>query len=210
MRTDTPKTRRTEPRKRPVTSVPLDHDPLTWPLAGLLAEPPGAARTFPLAGITIPLDDDLRLAGPIEGSVTVRRTNRGVLVTARLKTSLAESCSRCLRDVDVPLTLDIDEEVLPSIDLATGKVVDTSAEPEVLRLSAHHELDLEPVIREAISLAEPIAPLCRPDCPGLCPECGLELSSGPHDHGDADIDPRLEALRAFRVATPDDGARQSD
>ena len=190
--------------------MPLDHDPLTWPLAGLLAEPPGAARTFPLAGITIPLDDDLRLAGPIEGSVTVRRTNRGVLVTARLQTSLAESCSRCLRDIDVPLTLDIDEEVLPSIDLATGKVIDTSAEPEVLRLTAHHELDLEPIVREAISLAEPIAPLCRPDCPGLCPECGLELSSGPHDHGDADIDPRLEPLRAFRVATPDDGARQSD
>jgi uncharacterized protein len=179
-------------------------------MAGVLAEPSGAARTYPLAGITIPLDDDLRLAHPIEGSVTVRRTNRGVLVTARLRTSLAGSCSRCLRDVDVPLTLDIDEEVLPSIDLATGKAVDASSEPEVLRLTDHHELQLEPIVREAVSLAEPIAPLCRPDCPGLCSTCGLELATGPHDHPDTDIDPRLEALRAFRVAAPDDAARQSD
>jgi uncharacterized protein len=190
--------------------VPLDRDPLTWPLAGLLAEPPGAARTYPLAGVTIPLDDELRLADPIEGSVTVRRTNRGVLVTGRLRTSLAESCSRCLRDIDVPLTLDIDEEVLPSIDIATGQVIDTSAEPDVVRLTRHHELELEPIVREAISLAEPIAPLCRPDCPGLCPTCGLELGSGPHDHVEAEVDPRLEALRAFRVATPDDGGREND
>ena len=82
----------------------------------------------------------------------------------------------------MPLTLDIDEEVLPSIDIATGKVLDESAEPDVLRLTAHHDLELEPIVREAISLAEPIAPLCRPDCPGLCPTCGLELGSGPHDH----------------------------
>ena len=89
--------------------MPLDHDPLTWPVAGLLAEPPGASRTYPLAGVTIPLDDDLRLADPIEGTVVLRRTNRGILVAARLKTSLAETCSRCLRDIVVPLTLEIDE-----------------------------------------------------------------------------------------------------
>ena len=179
--------------------MPLDRDPLTWPLAGLLAEPPGAARTWPLSGVTIPLDDDLRLAGPIEGSVTVRRTNRGVLVTARLKTSLAESCSRCLRDIDVPLTLDIDEEVLPSIDIATGKALDASAEPDVLRLTDHHELELEPIVREAISLAEPIAPLCEALCPGLCVTCGERLGTGHPDHAEDDIDPRLAALRAFRV-----------
>ena len=190
--------------------MPLDRDPLTWPVAGLLAEPPGAARTYPMAGVTIPLDDDLRLADPIEGSVTLRRTNRGILVTARLTTSLAETCSRCLRDVVVPLRLEIDEEALPTIDLTTGHPVDLSAEPDAVRLTDHHELELEPIVREAVSLAEPIAPLCRPDCPGLCPTCGLELASGPHDHGDEDIDPRLEALRAFRAAAPDDAGRKND
>ena len=50
----------------------------------------------------------------------------------------------------------------------------------------------------AVSLEEPIAPLCEPDCPGLCPECGERMEPG-HGHGEEPIDPRLEALRAFRV-----------
>ena len=70
------------------------------------------------------------------------------------------------------------------------------------RLTDHHELDLETPVREAIQLAEPIAPLYRPDCPGLCVVCGERLDEGIHDHPDDDIDPRLEALRGFR---PDDG-----
>jgi uncharacterized protein len=190
--------------------VPLDRDPLTWPVTGLLSEAPGTSRSYPLAGVTIPLDDDLRLAGPIDGTVVLQRTNRGVLVRARLKTSLAETCSRCLRDIEVPLTLEIDEEALPSIDLASGQVVDASAEPDAVRLTDHHELELEPIVREAVSLAEPIAPLCRPDCPGLCPTCGLELATGPHDHPEMDIDPRLEALRAFRLTIPDDAVPKND
>ena len=74
----------------------------------------------------------------------------------------------------------------------------TDEEPDALRLTDHHELDLEPSVRDAIILAEPIAPLDRPDCPGLCVDCGLPLDEGEHDHPDDDIDPRLEALKAFR------------
>ena len=68
-------------------------------------------------------------------------------------------------------------------------------EPEALRLDDHHELDLEPAIRDAISLAEPIAPLCRPDCPGLCRVCGPDLAADPaHAHPTRSIDPRLAVL----------------
>lgn len=175
--------------------------PLTYPLAGLLREPPGASRLYPVAAVTIDVGPDLALADPIEGTVRVSRTNRGVLVHARLGTAIAAQCSRCLRDIEVPLDLEIDEEALPSIDLDTGLPIDWSDEPDALRLNAHHELELEDAVREAIQLAEPIAPLCRDDCPGLCPVCGADLSLGSHEH-EPDLDPRLEALRAFRV---DDG-----
>ena len=89
--------------------------------------------------------------------------------------------------------------MLPSIDLLSGTVVDTSEEPEAFRLSDHHELDLEPLAREVIQLAAPIAALCRPDCKGLCPECGADLNAGPHEHGEESIDPRLAKLREFRA-----------
>jgi uncharacterized metal-binding protein YceD (DUF177 family) len=69
----------------------------------------------------------------------------------------------------------IREEVLPSVDPATGRPADMSAEPEVARLSDHHELDLGALAGEAISLNEPIAPLCEAACPGLCITCGERL-----------------------------------
>jgi uncharacterized protein len=172
-------------------------------VAGLLAEGPGSHRDVAVHDLSLSLDEGLVLARPVEGSIRLARTNRGLLVTGRLSAALRASCARCLKDVDVPVDMEIDEEALPSVDLTSGMPVDTSADPEAARLSDHHELDLEPLIREAISLAEPIAPLCRPDCPGLCVVCGGDLATGDHEHADGPVDPRLEALRAFRVDADD-------
>jgi uncharacterized protein len=175
-------------------------EPLTWNVSGLLSEDPGATRDYEVAGVTIELGDDLRLTDPIEGHVRLSRTNRGLLVTARFTTSLQAVCSRCLREIEVPIEIAIDEEALPTVDLHTGQPVATEpgAEDEPLRLTDHHELDLEVPVREAILLEEPIAALCREDCPGLCLVCGERLDEGTHDHPADDIDPRLEALRGFK------------
>ena len=179
-------------------------EPLTFPLSGLLANEPGATRAWEVSGVTIPLPDDLRLAEPIEGHLRVARTNRGVLVDAPLHTAIEGECSRCLRAIEIPIDLRVEEEVLPSIDLASGAPLDRSAEPEVARLDDHHRLHLGELVAEAISLAEPIAPLCTPDCPGLCPICGQRLGTGHVAHPDDEIDPRLEALRGFRVDGADE------
>ncbi len=180
---------------------PPDDQPLVWNVAGLLGEPAGSQRDYTFAGVTIGLGEDLRLASPIAGRVHLARTNRGLLVDADASTTLAEECSRCLRAVVVPVSVEIETEALPSIDLQTGspvRLAPEDADEDVIVLSDHHELDLERSIREAILLAEPIAPLCRDDCPGLCVTCGLPLDEGEHLHPDDEIDPRLEALRAFR------------
>lgn len=173
--------------------------PLAWNVSGLLADDPGADRVHPLSGVTIDLGEDLRLAGPIEGRVRLLRTNRGILAHADLRTALDLECSRCLRDIILPVEVRLQEEFLPSLDLATGRPLPTDDEPDVARLTDHHELDLETPVREAIQLAEPIAPLCSADCPGLCIVCGLRLDEGAHDHPADDIDPRLEALRGFHA-----------
>ena len=173
--------------------------PLAWNVAGLLADDPGADRVHPISGVTIDLGEDLRLAGPIEGRVRLVRTNRGILAHADLRTALDLECSRCLGDIVFPVEVRLQEEYLPALDLATGRPLPTDDEPDVARLTDHHELDLETPVREAIVLAVPIAPLCSPDCPGLCIVCGRRLDEGTHDHPDDEIDPRLEALRGFRA-----------
>jgi uncharacterized protein len=173
--------------------------PLTYPLAGLLGEPPGSSRHFLVSGVTIPLPDELRLAAPIEGRVDVSRTNRGVIVRADFVTALEGVCSRCLRDVETRVSVHLDEEVLPSLDVVTGHRLDVAIEPEVARLTDHHELELGPLVADAISLAEPIAPLCEAGCPGLCPTCGERLDPGHPEHPGDEIDPRLAALQGFKV-----------
>lgn len=179
-------------------SAPTTDAPFLFNVAGLLGDGVGADRSYDITDARVALPDDLELAAPVSGHVRLSRTNRGILADAHLATSLAGECARCLRPVTTAVEIDLEEEYLPSIDLHTGRSVEVADEPEALRLTDHHELDLEPSISDAISLAEPIAPLDRPDCPGLCVVCGLPLDEGQHDHRDDDIDPRLEALKAFR------------
>jgi uncharacterized protein len=181
-----------------VTSSRSDDAPLAWNVGGLLADDPGADRVFDVEDVTIDLGEDLRLAKPIDGRIRLLRTNRGILAHADLRTALALECSRCLREIELPIDIRLQEEYLPALDLTTGRPLPVDDEPDVARLTDHHELDLETPVREAIQLAEPIAPLCRPDCPGLCIVCGLRLDDGEHDHPEDDIDPRMEALRGFR------------
>ena len=182
-----------------VRSGGTDDGPLAWNVAGLLADDPGADRIYEVADVKIDLGEDLELARPIKGRVRLLRTNRGILAHADLRTALALQCSRCLRDIELPVEIRFQEEYLPALDLTTGRPLPIDDEPDIARLTDHHELDLETPVREAIQLAEPIAPLHSPDCRGLCIVCGLPLEDGEHDHPDEDIDPRMEALRGFQV-----------
>src|SRR5436305_1828170 len=135
--------------------------PLVWNVAGLLGDGVGAARDYAFDDVRIDLGDDLRLASPISGRVHMARTNRGLLVDADVSTSLAMQCARCLRDIDVPITAEFEQEARPSIDLQSGSPLPPDPaddEDDVIRLSDHHELDLQRSVREATQLAEPTAP----------------------------------------------------
>jgi uncharacterized protein len=59
-------------------------------------------------------------------------------------------------------------------------------------------LDLEPLFREQFVLAIPYAPLCRENCAGLCPQCGVDRNSVKCDCEEP-IDPRLSALKSLKL-----------
>jgi uncharacterized protein len=67
---------------------------------------------------------------------------------------------------------------MPRLDILTGQVRDEQAESEELVIDESHVLDLTEVIRQDLLTRLPLQPLCAPDCPGLCPECGRELRTG--------------------------------
>ena len=123
---------------------------------------------------------DLRLESVVEG----------VLATGRVSGSLVGECVRCLDPVEVEVDADFQE-------LFYYDPQELTAEEREEALAVVEELvDVESLVRDAVMLDLPLQPLCEPDCPGLCPECGAALAEDP-EHSHESVDPRWAALGAL-------------
>lgn len=134
--------------------------------------------------IGIPPGEDLVLDVRLESVV------EGVLVSGTVSAPLAGQCARCLDPVVDRLEVEL-TELFAYPDTAT----DESTDPDEVSRVVGDLVDLEPVVRDAVLLALPQAPLCRDDCPGLCPECGGKRAELDTDHRHDTMDPRWAALK---------------
>jgi uncharacterized protein len=126
-----------------------------------------------------PMVLDLRMEAVVEG----------VLVSGTVTAPIVGECSRCLDPVTGEITVEV-QELFAYPDSAT----DASADADEVRRLSGDLLDLEPVIRDAVVLGLPLSPLCRADCRGLCPTCGIRWEDLPGDHTHETVDPRWAAL----------------
>jgi len=164
-------------------------------VAGLLREPAGASRVVRLRDHYVTLGPDVELAGPIDLDLQLLRTNRGILARGNVSALLRRTCSRCTEPFVDEGAVAIAEEYVPSVDLETGARLSVAEhDGGALSINAQHEIELDPVLHDELALTEPMHPLCRPDCPGLCPECGERLEAGHPAHSEAETDPRLAPL----------------
>jgi len=140
------------------------------------------------------LELDLRLEAVMEG----------VLVTGSVRGRAVGECVRCLgevvEDVDVSLT-----ELFVYPERAAVAAAEGDEDEDVRELE-DDLVDLEPSLRDAVVPALPFQPLCRPDCPGLCSECGAPLADDP-DHSHETLDPRWSALSG--LVSQDDETKES-
>ncbi len=90
-------------------------------VAGLLHEVPGATRDLRLRDHYVALGPDVELAGPIDGTLRLQRTNRGILVRGALTAPLRRTCARCLEPFVEEVEVPIAEEFLPTLDPTTGE-----------------------------------------------------------------------------------------
>ena len=126
------------------------------------------------------LDLDLRLESVSEGVLV-----SGTVTGAGRRASAAAACARSTTRWTSPI-----QELYAYEHSTTDETTD---EDEVGRLQGDL-IDLEPALRDAVVLALPTNPLCREDCPGLCPECGVHWDELPADHSHEQVDPRWAAL----------------
>jgi len=171
-------------------------------VAGVLQEAPGATREVALRDRYLALGSDVELAGPVAGLLRLQRTNRGILLRGFVEAPLQRTCSRCLEPFIEAVRIQLDEEYLPTVDPQRGDPLPPPAADEAaLPIDAHHQSDLGPVLHDELALTEPMHPLCRPDCEGLCPGCGRRMDVGSCDCDAIEADPRFAVLA--RLLDPD-------
>ena len=118
------------------------------------------------------LDEPLALKG------RAARTGEDVYVEGTLTGSLNSECSRCLVNFRMPLDLDLNIVFAPQKE---GMEEDNDAleQDENLSYYSGDSIDLVQEIKDLILVTLPIKPICRPDCKGLCPQCGADLNTNP-------------------------------
>lgn len=127
----------------------------------------------------------------------------GIEVTGRVRAPWTGECRRCLRPLEGLLDVDVRELYRPR----TARPAGGDDDEETYPLTGEH-LDLEPLVRDALLLELPLAPLCRPDCAGLCPTCGADRNQGDCGCPPPGGDPRWAALDALqpRPGEPGEGS----
>jgi uncharacterized protein len=169
-----------------------------------LSRRPGSQRTVSRSE-PAPADLGIEVLGVPEGSpvdleLRLEAVMEGVLLTGTATVQLTGECARCLGPIEDTTTVDLQE-----LYVYDGTETDPDEDEETRRL-VDDLLDLEPLIRDAVVLALPFSPLCSPDCPGLCAECGVRLADDPGHAHDEPIDPRWAALQSLTDGSPADGA----
>jgi uncharacterized protein len=127
---------------------------------------------------------------PIELDARLESVTEGVYVSGTVHASLSGECARCLD----ALSDEIDVE-LSELFAYPDSITDETTEEDELPRVVDEMVDVEQIVRDAVVLALPLAPLCRDDCPGLCPECGEKWADLTPDHGHETLDPRWAALK---------------
>ncbi len=120
----------------------------------------------------------------------------GILVTGTATVPIVAECVRCLEEVHRIQSVEF-QQFFAYPGVSQGEA-DTGVDGADVVPMSGEDLDLTDAFRDAVLLALPLTPTCRPDCPGLCPECGVRLAEHPghkHEHQD----PRWSGLAQWRA-----------
>ena len=147
--------------------------PLRLNVGFLINSPIGVSRIFEFEYARMLVGDDLVLTD-FTGTSKISRTPQGLLVQGDFQGTIPLECVRCLDEFSQRMHWDFTE-------LYAFKKENMTDSGLLMPEDAH--IDLQPMIREYALLEVPIKPLCKPDCKGLCPECGENLNEFDCGHG---------------------------
>jgi uncharacterized protein len=132
----------------------------------------------------------------VSGHVTIMRSGKDVFFLGTVTGTLHLQCSRCLADFDTEK-----EVIFNAVIRSRGEEasLEKGAEEQEEDVFVIEGLEFDPadIIVQELILEIPMKPLCREECPGLCPKCGaLKGSCGCQE--EERTDPRWQALERLK------------
>ena len=140
-------------------------------------------------------DSDLRLTSRVEVRGRVRRRKSEAELTGELHTRVAISCDRCLKPVESPVDINFDERFVEAVSWREEEQHELQAEDLNLSVFDGETIELDELVKEEILLALPGHVLCKDDCRGLCPVCGIDRNTATCNCETKPADARWEKLR---------------
>ena len=156
----------------------------------------GSVTTYDVSEPRVRLEDSE--LSDVSGTLILLRTDCGLLATLKVRARVSERCARCLVEANCPVEMEFEEEFIAVVDANTGARGHLSKDDEAFQIGPDFVLDLREPIRQYGLMAEPVKPLCRPDCAGLCPTCGSNLNEGACECAPV-VDERLSVLAGIDV-----------
>ena len=140
-------------------------------------------------------DERVSVVEPVKVSGSVRVTAAEVLVNGHIETRARVECDRCLQPVELQVKTDFDLQYITGGAYESSDAAELNQEDLTVSVFDGETIDVDEIVKEQILLAVPTRMLCRPDCKGICPDCGIDRNTGDCACGNEEVDPRWAALK---------------
>ncbi|MFZ0613929.1 MAG: DUF177 domain-containing protein [Desulfobacterales bacterium] len=140
---------------------------------------------------------------PLTIELHIRRIGDLFAANGRFATRVRQSCGRCLADFEAPLAADffLTFTRQPAETPELSRRTEIELDPEELGqiFFQGDEIDLGAAVQEEVLMALPMTPQCRPDCKGLCPQCGADLNLGDCGCDRKGVNPKFAVLQGLKI-----------
>jgi uncharacterized protein len=140
---------------------------------------------------------DFRLVQPLAVDVRYYRAGEELYFEGHCDTVVEGVCARCLETFSLPLATPF--EFILTRAQPRESTQELHTEDLAFSFYSGDEIDLTPLVGEQAILALPTRAVCREDCRGLCPSCGINLNNETCTCKTTTTDPRLAILASARV-----------
>ncbi len=158
---------------------------------------------IPEEGLELNLSDDIRsdvvtISSPVKSVLRIDKVGEDILARGVLNGDVELECSRCLKNFPLHISSQVNVVFHPVKDIAKSEQHQLKGDELDTVFYAGDILDTDDLLREQLILNIPMKPLCSPDCKGICPMCGADLSVSGCNCKTKETDSRFEVLKKLK------------